>query len=351
MNIYDTAYLNRVVASLKRSPAFFLNTFFNQVENSETETVYFDVEKDGKKRRLAPFVHPLVEGKIVEDRGYSTKSFRPAYVKDKRVFDANRPFKRMAGEQIGTGQAMSPQQRLEALVRMSLADQTDMLTRRMEVMAVESLVSGTETINMLNPDGTETETVLNFGRDADLDIVLTGADRWGQAGIEPQETLEDAALTVLQKSGAKVRNWVFDPVAWKSFRKNSDLLEKKLDLRRVQSGEIRLDLVPDHVQYKGSDGSYDYWVYADWYLDDASDAEETPMLPSGTVIGVGEIEGVRHFGAIKDEDAGFQPLEYFSKSWKIEDPSSRILLMQSAPIIVPYRINASCAITIDGGDG
>lgn len=350
MDIYSTAYLNRVVQSLKRTPAFFLNTFFTQVENSDSETVYFDVEKDGKKRRLAPFVHPLVEGKIVNDAGYVTKSFRPAYIKDKRPFDSTRPFKRMAGEQIGTGQTMTPAQRLEALVRMSARDQVDMLTRRMEVMAVETLVSGTETINMLMPDGTEVEHVLDFDRDPDLTIVLTGSDRWGQAGVEPIETIEDAAMDVLQKSGSSVRNIIMDPVAWKSFRKNSALLEKKLDMRRVASGQINLGLLPDHVQYKGSDGTFDYWVYADWYLADASDASETSMLPEGTVIGVGDVEGVRHFGAIKDEEAGFQPLEYFVKSWVQKDPSVRYMLMQSAPIIVPYRINASFCMTIDGGE-
>jgi hypothetical protein len=34
-------------------------------------------------------------------------------------------------------------------------------------------------------------------------------------------------------------------------------------------------------------------------------------------------------------------MEYFTKSWTIPDPSTRILLMQSAPLMVPYRINAS----------
>lgn len=349
MDNFSIGYLNRVVASLKRSPAFMLNTFFTQVENSDTETVFFDIEKDGKKRRLAPFVHPLVEGKVVESAGFETKSFRPAYIKDKRVFDANRPFKRMAGEQIGTGQTMTPAQRLEALIRKDARDQVDILTRRMEVMAVEALLTGKETINMLMPDGTEKEVVLDFGRDASQTIVLTGGNRWGQSGVEPIETLEDAALNTLQKSGSSVTNLVMDPVAWKSFRKNSTELEKRLDLRRVRSGEINRGLIPDHVQYKGNDGTFDYWVYADWYLENASDATEKTMLPEGTVLGVGDIDGVRHFGAIKDEKAGFQSLEYFMKSWAIEDPSVRYMLMQSAPIIVPYRINASFAMTIDGG--
>lgn len=349
MNIYSTAYLNAVVQSLKRSPAFILNTFFNQVETSQGEEVYFDIESDGKKRRLAPFVHPLVEGKLVEDHGYKTQSFKPAYIKDKRTFDSTRPFKRSIGEQIGTGQTLSPSQRLEALVRQSLRDQVDMLTRRMEVMAVESLLTGRETVNMLMPGGMEKEVVLDFGRDPDLTIVLTGSDRWGQTGVDALGTLEDAALTVLQKSGARVDTLVFDPVAWRSFRENSPLLDKKLDMRRVISGNLDLSLIPDHVQYKGNDGTFDYWVYADWYLANSDDAEESPMLPEGTVLGIGNVQGARHFGAIKDEEAGFQPLEYFSKSWLVKDPSTRIMLLQSAPVIVPYRVNGAFAMTIDGG--
>lgn len=342
MNIYDIGYLNGVVQSLKRTPAFLLNTFFMEVVNAPEDTVFFDVEVDGTKRRLAPVVHPLVPGKLVESRGYETKSIKPAYIKDLRVHDATRPFKRMAGEQIGTGQNMTPQQRRELAIRMDLRDQVDMLTRRMEVWASQILRTGTLSLSMQMPDGTEKPITLNFGRHADLTINLGSGTYWGEAGVKPITDLEDWALDVLQKSGSSVRTIVMDPSAWQVFRETS-ALEKKLDLRRVQSGVIDLGMIPDHVQYKGNDGTFDYWVYADWYLADGA-STETPMLPKGTVLGIGDIMGVRHFGAIKDEEAGFQALEYFSKSWLKQDPSVRNLLMQSAPVLAPYRPNAGfCA--------
>lgn len=342
MDIYSTGALNRVVDSLKRTPAFFLNTFFTQVETSDTEEIFFDVEKDGTKRRLAPFVHPLVEGKVVESRGFETKSFRPAYVKDKRVHDAQKPFKRSIGEQIGTGQQLTPQQRRELQIRMDLADQRDMLTRRLELMAIEAVRTGKETVNMLMPDGSEQSVVVDFGRDTGQTITLAGAARWGEAGVKPSEDLEDWTLQTLKLSGSSIRNIVMDPEAWKLFRADGDL-EKKLDLRRAISGQINLGLIPDHIQYKGSDGTFDYWVYADWYYDGST---EQKVLPDNTVLGVGDIMGVRHFGAIKDEAAGFQARELFAKSWMQEDPSVRYLLMQSAPLIVPYRVNAAFAATV-----
>lgn len=342
MDIYSLGYLNGVVLSLKRTPAFLLNNFFRQVVMAEQDTVYFDVETDGTKRRLAPIVHPLVPGKLVESQGYETKSIKPAYVKDLRVHDATRPFKRAIGETIGTGSTLTNAQRAELAIRADLRDQVDMLTRRQEVWASQILRTGTLSMNMLMPDGAEKAITLNFGRHADLTINLGSGTYWGESGVEPIANLEEWSLDVLQKSGSSVRTIVMDPAAWTVFR-NSALLSKKLDLLRVKSGEIDLGSLPDHIQYKGNDGTFDYWVYADWYLADGA-STETEMLPRGTVLGIGDIMGVRHFGAIKDERAGFQAMEYFSKSWLIEDPSVRNLLMQSAPVLAPYRPNAGfCA--------
>jgi len=58
------------------------------------------------------------------------------------------------------------------------------------------------------------------------------------------------------------------------------------------------------------------------------------------------VEGYRAFGAIRDEEAGYQPLPYFSKSWIEKDPAVRWLLLQSAPLMVPYRINGSLSAQV-----
>jgi hypothetical protein len=340
MDLYSTHTLNGVVDSLKRTPAFFLNTFFTTVQNSDVEEISFDVEIDGKKRRLAPYVHPLIGGKLVESRGFQTKTFKPPYVKDKRAHDANRPFKRTAGEQIGGNANVTPAQRQQLNLTRDLRDQTDMVTRRMEQQSVEAIRTGKVTVT---GEGFDT-VVVDFGRDANLTITKTGGTKWGDPGIDPLKDIEDWSLLVLQKSGSTVKNIVMDVNAWRAFRSNTNL-EKRLDLARVKSGIIDLGVVPDHVQYKGSDGTFDYWVYTDWYIDETTQVE-TPFLPSGTVCGVADIQGVRHFGAIKDEDAGYQAREYFSKSWVVPDPSVRFLLMQSAPLMVPYRPNSSFCATV-----
>lgn len=340
MDIYSTQALNRLVMSLKRPQTALLTTFFGTVETSETEQILFDVEN--KKRRIAPFVSPLREGKLVEDEGYVTKSFTPAYTKDKRVHDPNKALKRAAGETIGG--SMQPIDRHQANLARSTADQLDMLNRRKEVMASEALRTGKVTVT---GDGYPT-VVVDFGRNAAHTVALTGANRWGQAGIKPLENIEDWTGTVLQNSGAVIRDVVMDVKAWRLFRADADV-QKFLDTRPLSSSTdsiVALQFAKLGLSYKGQVGEVRFWVYQDWYVDEAG--VEQPMIPDFTVILASpDVDGVQHHGAIRDEDAGLQALEYFSKSWVVPDPSKRILLMQSAPLVVPYRPDATFCATVN----
>lgn len=339
MDIYTTASLKRLVLSLKRPQTALLSAFFPSVETSDTEQIFFDVEN--KKRRIAPFVSPLREGRLVEDEGYVTKSFTPAYIKDKRVHDPNKSLKRSAGESIGG--ALTPLDRHQANLVRSSADQLDMLTRRKEVMASEVLRTGKVTIS---GDGYPT-VVVDFGRNAAHTVALTTTARWGESGVKPLENVEDWGLTILQNSGAIVRDVVMDTKAWRLFRADTTL-EKYLDTRPMSAAEAGVrfaQFAALGMSYKGQIGEYRFWVYSDWYVDD--NGTEQPVLPDYTVLMVSaDLDGVQHHGAIRDEAAGIQPLEFFSKSWTVEDPSSRILLMQSAPLVVPYRPDASFCATV-----
>ena len=97
--IYDTNVLVNVVPNLKLAQTFLLKKFFPNIVTSDTEYVSIDV--DIGKRRMAPFVSPLVEGKLVESRRFQTNTFKPAYIKDKRAPDLRKPVRRVMGEAIG----------------------------------------------------------------------------------------------------------------------------------------------------------------------------------------------------------------------------------------------------------
>lgn len=338
MDDYSTSFLTRAVATLKRPQTGLLSLFFPLVETSAVEEIKFDME-DGK-RRISPFVSPLVAGKLVEGLGKKTNTFKPAYIKDKRVLRPQDAFKRTAGETIGGN--LTPANRRMMQLRKEMTDQTDMLTRRMEVMASEAVRTGKVTVK---GEGYPTQAV-DFGRNADHTITLGAGETWGADGVSPLDDIEDWSLTVLKNSGAVVDNVVMDTAAYRLFKADPKV-EKAIDKELGAPGEFVLSSMAKlGLSYKGMIDNARYWVYSDWYID-ADTGNEVSMLPENTVIlGSSQMEGTRHYGAIMDEEAGLQPMEFFPKSWVEKDPSLRILLMQSAPLTVPYRVDASFCATV-----
>lgn len=338
MNLFSTNVLTGAINSLIATPSHLLDTYFPFAQSEQTEEIHFDVID--KTRRLAPFVSPVLAGRIVDAQGYSTKTFKPAYLKPKTPFDANRPLKRMAGEPL-TG-ALDPQQRMQLLVAQQLLDHKDMILRRMEVMASEALRTGKVTVS---GEGYAT-VVVDFGRHASLTKVLVAGTKWGEAGVSPLDNLQDWAQQVLQKSGAMPDIVTMDVDSWKIFRKDPQV-ETTLDLRNNAASVLNTGAqMVEGAVYMGFIHGFHIYVQSGWYVDDAGN--EQPILPSGTVIMSNgqQLQGTRAYGAIRDEAAGFQPFEIFSKSWVENDPSVRYVMSQSAPLVVPTRVNASLSAKV-----
>jgi hypothetical protein len=343
VDIFSTHVLTRVVENLNRPSSFLLDSFFGSEQTEESEEIHFDIDKS--KPRLTPFVSPLVAGQVVDDEGYVTKSFKPAYAKDKRRFDPLRPLKRSIGEKIGG--TLLPQQRLEANLNRTMMKQLENLTRREEVMASEALRTGKITV-----EGDNYPTVVvDFGRDPELTVALAGSSRWGEATINPLDDLEDWVATVQEKSGAVARTVIMDTKAWRLFKSN-EKIEKLLDIRRLRDdaginlGPIAFGQGNELARYVGSIGDLDFWIYNDRYVDEQDQTQK--LLPDYTVLlgSISQLEGTRCYGSILDEKANYRAQRYFSKSWLEEDPAVRWLLLQSAPLLVPYRPNASFCATV-----
>ncbi|MCW5737359.1 MAG: major capsid protein [Enhydrobacter sp.] len=349
VDIYNTWVLTRVVSDLPTPSNFLLNTFFPFVQEATANEILFDV--DSSKPRITPFVHPLMPGKVVADRGYATKSFRPAYAKDKRVLQPDQPLRRAIGETIGG--SLSPMQRRRAQLAVSLADQLNMLDRREEVMASEALRTGKVTVSGENYP----TVVVDFQRDAALTVVLAGGARWGQAGVSPLASLETWAGLVQTKSGAKGTTVVMDPKAYALFKADADVKALLSTIIRagtpntLQLGPIVRGDGNARARYVGFIGDFDIYVYQDTYVDENGSTQQ--LLPDYTVIMgeggrvLGGLEGTRCYGMILDEKAAYQATRYFVKSWLEEDPAVRWLLLQSAPLVVPYRPNASFCATVN----
>lgn len=344
---FSTIDLIQVVPTLKRPTKFLLDRFFPNIQMSDTEFVAIDV--DIGLRRMAPFVSPLVQGKLVEQRRYQTNTYKPAYIKDKRAPDLRKPIMRQIGERIGGG-GMSGAEREMANIAFEMADQIDMLDRRLEWMAASAMRIGKV---IVQGEGFPTE-VVDFGRDSKLTIALTGNSRWGvsanfnAAGRDtvPANSIEEWQTTLLQLSGAQATDLVFTTSAWKAFANDEKVFGAVYFPKQSDAGNVNIGpQIAPGAAYKGRWGQYDLWLYNEWFIDE--NGVEQPMLPDGTVLMSGaDLMGARAFGQILDPAFNYASLPYAPKTWVENDPAQRIILMQSSPLVIPSRVNACLAATV-----
>jgi hypothetical protein len=348
--IYDTNVLVQVVPNLKRAQTFLLDKFFPNVITSDSEFVSIDV--DIGKRRIAPFVSPLVEGKLVEQRRMQTNTFKPAYIKDKRAPDLRKPVRRMIGERIGG--EMSGAEREMANLEAEMTDQVDILTRRLEWMAAQVLVNGTVTIT---GEGFPT-VVVDFGRDAALTVAKSGTAQWTTANCvagnaSPTSDIEAWQRAILKSSGATVTDIVFTTSAWEGFIADP-LLKGAIYYPRLGESSNIVNpgaQIARGAVYKGQWGQYSLWIYNDWYVDSGTEGgtanQEYPMMPDGSIVLAGaDMMGTRAFGAILDPAFNYGALPFAPKTWVNQDPAQRYLMMQSSPIVIPSRVNAALAAQV-----
>lgn len=335
--LFDTATLQGVVRALPQPLLGFAGKYFTTVVESDAPEIHFDIENTDL--RMAPFVSPLVAGKIMGDIGFNTKTFRPAYIKDKTVFTPKRALTRMLGEQIGG--EYSPAERMAIAVANDLSAKMLRLERRLEWMAVQALMHGSVTVT-----GDQYPTqVVNFGRAAGNTVVKANGSKWGEAGVEPLDDLHawsDAAE-------APISDWYMTPDAYAIFRDSAKVI-KRMEIVRGSSTLTTDAVMSRDLVLMGVMDGFRIWVIPKLNIA-GEDGQTARMVPDGTVIGVADayFEGVRHFGAIQDVqamDGIATPGAYFVKSWVEEDPSARYMLLQSAPLLVPYRQNSSFRATV-----
>lgn len=336
IDVYSEQVLNRVVDNMPDRTSFLVDMFFPEVNVSDDETIMFDTT-NGRKL-IAAFVSPLAESKITADLGFETDSFRTAYVKDKRVFDPKKGSKRTAGEKIGG--SLTPSQRIDKAIKANLAEQIDMLSGRMEVMAGEILRTGAITIVGENyPSRT-----LNFKRRSANTVVKTSTARWGESGVSPVNDVETEAQEMADATGYQPTMVIFGIEAWKLFKADITSATHKdqfdTTIKNLTGSDIALGYVAqprDGVVYRGRSGYLSFWTYTGTYTDPEDGQTKKTLGDYDVLIGSPNIDGVRHFGAIQDFDAGLQARQYFVKSETKFEPSRKIFLMQSAPLLVPYR--------------
>jgi hypothetical protein len=350
-DLYSTAALLGVVRVTPVESAYWLDNFFSRQITFEQEQIMFD--RIVTNRRLAPFVSPVVQGRVMRSQGYETRAFRPAYSKPKHVVDPNRVFARLAGEDLGG--SSTPAQRWNAAVVENMREERDALQRLFNWMAAMAVIHGKVTIT-----GEDYPTqVVDFGRDAGLTRILAGTARWGEADQAPLKDIAELRTLAFQKSGSVINRLTMGLEAFDRFFSSQDVKDllkgDSVNVNRTSDSIMSaMGSTDTPYEYRGvlqganGQGRIEVYTYNEQYED--KDGNTTNYMSPYDVVGTGPgIQGVRCFGAIRDKRAGLQALPIFPKMWDQEDPSVTYTMSQSAPLMVPANTNNTFRIVSTDG--
>jgi hypothetical protein len=355
VNIYNTQTLIAIQQRFQDLPDGFWRSLYTRVVTSDREEIMFEA-LDTPERKLAPFVAPNVQGRVMRGQGFTTRVFAPAYVKPKHVVEPSKALRRTFGEAIGG--SLSQAQRFDLHVANNLRLEREAIERRWDWMAAMATIYSAVTVS-----GQDYPTVtVDFGRDASLTEILAGGARWDQAGSDPLGDLQTKVTAAFNLGNAPITDLVFGTDAWGSFVNGTlhpDVIDLLDNTRRGSTSDFSrtgLNQVGSNFQRMGQvsstqGGTFNMWRYQNWYTDVNEETGEQSVayfLDSRDVVGYGPaLDGVAAFGAIQDFDAGFRAeATMYPKMWPNQDPSVIYTMTQSAPLFVPANPNNSFRLRV-----
>lgn len=340
VSIYEPRTMGRIVEKLPPVRTFFRDTFFRREETFNTESVDVDFVKG--TRKVAPYVHRIIGGKTVPNTGYETKTYKPPLVAPDKITTVDDLLKRRPGESLVSGRR--PAER--AVLKMSddFRELRDMISRREELMCVQSIFTGQIPII-----GEGLNEVIDFGF-TNTEVISAATKKWSNAGSDPIGDLKRWHKQV-QKTGFTNCNAcvMADDVATAFV--GHEKVQKVLDVRNYNLAVIQPRQLPNGVTYVGTihELGMDIYTYNEWYLDDWTDPEtpeEKPLVPNGMLAMLSTNANYSmYYGAITLIDEGtkeFKTVEgkYVPDTWVKRKPARRFLQLQSAPLSVPHDVDS-----------
>ncbi|BDO49149.1 major capsid protein [Escherichia coli] len=330
------------VPEFKFNPLF-TTLFFPNIATFSTRDIALDT-LDIENVVMSPFCSPMSGSQVMRDKGFTTNTFTPGYMKPKHVIDPTKTIMRMAGEQIGNGQS-SPALRRVKMVHDSQKKQLAAIKARVEWLAVNAITTGR---NVIEGEGIERYEI-DWGLPATNHITQAGGKEWSKQDAETFDPISDIEAYADFSEGT-VNIIVMGGEAWRilrSFRRFRELL----DTRRGSNSSLELALkdLGGVVSFKGYLGDVAIVVYSGRY-DDENGQQQYFLKQNMMVFGNTENKGLVAYGAIMDQDAareGFSEGMYYPKNYIVPgDPAIEYVQTHSAPQPVPVDIGRFVTVEV-----
>ncbi len=350
-DIYTTHNLIAAVEQILPLHTFLRDRYFPTNDAADlfsTEDVLVDY-KDGENK-LAPFVAPRKGGVTVLRDGYTTERYTPPYIAPRRPLTADDLSKRGFGEALFS--KLTPAQREGALAMKDMDEMGQMISRREEAMAADTLfTNGCVMRHIIDDTGKYEEKEIRFYEGASNPAQYTPSTKWNATGAD---IIADCAAVcaLLQDKGLPATDLVVAPDVAVDIL-NDDAIKELLDLRNYNIGGIDPQPLPNGATRLGrlncQGTMLDVIVYRDKYTNDSGVA--TQYIPAGKAVITAPGCGRTMYGAVtqlEQSDGQFHTYtgKRIPKYIANAENETRSLTLKARPLLVPnnkdawYVINA-----------
>jgi hypothetical protein len=348
---YTTRQFRGILDCTRNDNNFFCDVLFNNTIEFEEDVIVWDRVYEDED--MAPLVDCCVQAPLIgNSQQFDRFAYSPAYSKFKSIFNACKPLSHGPGETPWS--QMSKVQRRDAWMQRTMAQHDRILNRREEWMAFKVLQDAHIAI-----EGEQYPKVeMDFKRDPALKYVLK--NKWGKGSCTAAEDLQDMYdLVACTGEGSPVINTLLmNSKTCRCLKNDDSFLECLKTERGPQLMQVNgFDITPRPQRINGARlaftvGGVDIWCVDTYYTtkDKNGKKHKKFFLDDGVVIGLAlgnepcDAMPTKLYGAIMDCDV-LTPMDRFTKSWQIPDPSAKVIMTQSAPLPVVLNPNATVCIT------
>jgi hypothetical protein len=257
-------------------PSFLRDTFFGAREYPATPLIEFDFRRG--RRKMAPFVAPLVGGKLMERQGFETRFFRAPRIAPVRALRTPDLEARLPGETVYS--QSSPASRAAQLLAEDAVFCDEAITRREEWMCRNVLVNGAVTVTADNGYQQVVDYTQSSAGAANNHYIP--AVKWDVAsGSDPLDDLEQSRLATIKDSGISPNVALMGKNAAKVFIRNPQVAAL-LNKLQYSIATIEPIIQSPEVVLIGRVPGMQIYEYVEYFEDDVGNI--FPMLPDNFVM-------------------------------------------------------------------
>ena len=354
MSIYSTHYLLMAVKEVIPARSFLRDRYFPTNDATDifaTEDVIIEY-KDGSKK-LAPFVVPRKGGVAVTRDAYKASRYIPPFLAPKRELTIDDLRRKGFGESYLS--KLGPAERQTALVMMDLEELSDMITRREEAMAAETLLTnGCVMKHIADKADSGIVEELKFYEDTN-EAVYTPTTDWNATGATIIDDIA-AAARMLKSRGLPATDLIVAPDVGAAML-NDTKIREIFDIFHFAPGTISPQALPNGASWLGrlntTAGAIDVYQYDETYTND--DGEDVQYITAGKAIVTAPGCGRTLYGAVTQLEESDHVYHTYAerrvpKYYGDVGTDMREIYLRSRPLLVPNHRNSWITINAITGD-